>query len=65
VNAAYLLYRCRTEAPPARNERTEPPPAGAGTEQLRALVCGLDPASSFAEKVFLDTAPPGQKGEDR
>jgi DNA-binding transcriptional MerR regulator len=49
VNAAYLLLRSNGH-PPGERDPSEPFDA----ERLRTLICRLDPASDFAQAVFLD-----------
>jgi len=64
INAAYLLFRCRQGPAPLRGGRA---PAGAGApsaEDLRTLICSLDPASAFAERVFLERADPATDSEE-
>jgi hypothetical protein len=37
---------------------------GPSLEELRALICSLDPAGSFAEKVFLERNDYTETGDD-
>jgi len=57
INTAYLLFRCRSVvgAPKGDASLAGPIPS---TEELRNLICSLDPASLFAEKAFLETSDP-------
>jgi len=54
INAAYLLFCCHDQGSLSQGESGAPP-----KEELRALICRLDPASAFARQVFLDQAAPG------
>ena len=54
INAAFLLFCCHTQGSLSQGECSVPP-----KEELRALICGLDPSSAFARQVFLDQAAPG------
>jgi len=54
INTAYLLFRCRCAREPSEGVFA-PAEAVPSSEDLRNLICSLDPSSLFAEKVFLET----------
>ena len=65
INTAYLLFRCGNgKASPAGTRRTGAGKGPPSTDELRALICRLDPASSFAEKVFLARNDHAETGDD-
>lgn len=62
INAAYLLFDCLIRGDVARDVASR----GPSTDELRALICRLDPASAFAETVFLsDTATSSDRRQSR
>ena len=62
INAAYLLFDRLTRADIAADHVAPP---GAAPEELRALICRLDPASAFAETVFLTESTPSPTRQSR
>jgi len=58
ANTAYLLYRCLGSNGDLRGtpQAAQRLPSRA---ELRTLVCSLDPAGTFAERMFLDESDPG------
>ena len=62
INAAYLLFESlqgestgRQDGSPDPGSAPHDPPS---PEELRGIICRLDPASAFAEKVFLAAPHP-------
>ena len=54
INTAYLLFRCSGDTEASKGNRSTPGRLPA-PEELRTLICNLDPAGAFAEKIFLET----------
>ena len=64
INAAYLLFDRLTRGDVVTLDHVAPP--GAGPAELRDLICRLDPASAFAETVFLtESAPQPERRQPR
>lgn len=54
LNAAFLLFRCLCQPRPDGAEPAEPAAPLPSLEDLRTLICRLDPACAFARQAFLE-----------